>query len=244
MTWLFDLGNTRLKWARVDNGELRERGVLAHGEPGFERALDARLAELPRAERALLASVAGEDLTARVAALAARHGVPCERVRTQSEFAGLRIAYAEPARLGVDRFLALLGAHRRGPGPWLIVSVGTALTLDLLADGAHLGGLIAPSPALMRQMLALRVPALDVAGGNAVDFARCTEDALAGGTVGAALGLIERSHAQAATVLGAAPTLLLAGGGGDALRPALRVPALATPDLVLEGLAFRAGRAP
>jgi type III pantothenate kinase len=240
VTWLFDLGNTRLKWARFDDGGLREHGALAHGEPGFEHALDACLAELPRAERALLASVAGEDLAARVAALAARHGVPCERVHTQSEFAGLRIAYAEPARLGVDRFLALLGAHRRGPGPWLIVGVGTALTVDLLADGEHLGGLIAPSPALMREMLASRVPALDVAGGERVDFARCTEDALAGGTVGAALGLIERSHARASECLGTTPALLIAGGGGDSLLAALRVPAEAAPDLVLEGLAVRA----
>ena len=31
----------------------------------------------------------------------------------------------EPARLGVDRFLALLAAHGRGAGPCLIAGVGT-----------------------------------------------------------------------------------------------------------------------
>lgn len=237
MTWLFDLGNTRLKWACWSDGELRERGVLAHGQNGFELALDAALSALPRGHRAWLANVASENLAARVTALCARYGVACTRVTTQAECGGLRIAYAEPRRLGVDRFLAMLGAQRRGPGPWLIASVGTALTLDLLAAGTHHGGLIAPSPDLMREALAVRVPALDLAGGDAVDFAVRTEDALAGGASGAALGLIERSHARAAARLGVAPRLLLAGGGAATLSPGLAVPHEAAPDLVLEGLA-------
>lgn len=238
MSWLLDLGNTRLKWAhRSPTGELQAVGALAHADTGFEQALDAALARLPRSGGAWLASVAREDLASRVAALCARHGVPCERVRTRHAMAGVRIAYAEPARLGVDRFLSLLAAHARGPGPWLIVGVGTALTVDLLDDGEHHGGLIAPSPALMQEILAMRAPALDVAPGAPVDFAGGTEDAIAGGTLGAALGLVERSHARATQRLGRMPSILVSGGAADSIAAALPLSCVLAPDLVLEGLA-------
>lgn len=243
MSWLLDLGNTRLKWALDAADGLGQTGALAHTDPGFETRLDAQLACLPRAPVAWLASVAREGLAGRVAALCERHGVPCQRVRTLPAMAGVRIAYAEPERLGVDRFLGLLAAHGRGPGPWLIVSVGTALTVDLLDAGEHHGGLIAPSPALMQEILALRAPALDVPPGQPLEFAGGTEDAIAGGTLGAALGLIERSFERAARRLGRAPGLLLSGGGGPELGAALSLPHIPAPDLVLEGLAVWARHA-
>lgn len=238
MEWLFDLGNTRLKWAVLDAGRIVDRGALAHAAADFERSLDACLDALPRPSRALLASVAGEDLAARVAAIAARGGVVCERVKTRAEAAGVRIAYAEPARLGVDRFLALLGAHRRGDGPWLVAGVGTALTIDLLAtDGHHLGGMIAPSPTLMRDALARRAPQLDVAEGERRDFATDTADALVTGCDVAAVGMITLAHAMAMRRIGQPPRLLLCGGGAPDLLPALPLPHEWAPDLVLDGLA-------
>jgi hypothetical protein len=72
-------------------------------------------------------------------------------IATSAQAHGVRIAYSDPARLGVDRFLALIGAHALHAGPKLIVDAGTAVTYDLLlADGSHLGGLILPGIALMR----------------------------------------------------------------------------------------------
>lgn len=238
--WLLDLGNSRLKLAVLERGELRGLPALAHAEPGFDTALAQALEALPRARRAWLASVAAADLSERVRAIVHRLGVPCETAFTRAELAGVRIAYAEPQALGVDRFLALLAAHRRGPGPWLIVGVGTAITIDLLDAGAHRGGLIAPSPALMRRALARQAHQLDVADGLPVDWAGNTADALAGGVHAAALGMIERCHARAAAQLDAAPRLLLAGGGAPDLLPALALPAQFLPELVLEGLAVYA----
>lgn len=238
MEWLFDLGNTRLKWAVLDAGRIQLQGALDHSATDFERVLDARLEALPHPSRALLASVAGEDLAARIAAIAARSGVVCERVRTSSAVAGVRIAYAEPSRLGVDRFLALLGAFRRGAGPWLVAGVGTALTIDLLAaDGQHLGGMIAPSPTLMREALARRAPQLDVEDGERRDFATDTADALVTGCDTAAVGMISHAHGLAGRRLGQSPRMLLCGGGAPDLLPALPLPHEFVPDLVLDGLA-------
>ncbi|MFT4256324.1 MAG: type III pantothenate kinase [Pseudoxanthomonas sp.] len=242
--WLFDLGNSRLKCAPLhDDGRFGEVRALAHGEAAFIETLHALLPV--QADVACLSSVASPALTAAVRdALLARFRV-LSFARTQPALAGVRIAYAEPEKFGVDRFLALLAARARGRQAWLIAGVGTALTLDLLdADGLHHGGRIAPSPRLMREALHRAAAQLPASGGEYVEFATDTADASASGCDGAALALIERSLHQARERLGNTPTLLLHGGGSDDLR-ALLPQATFAPSLVLEGLAAwtRAGHA-
>lgn len=228
--WLFDLGNSRLKAAPVEGRGHGDIVATAHG--GEAAAFASLLPE--RGGVAYLASVASPALaTALLEALAQRFDRICI-ARTQAAFGGVRIAYAEPARLGVDRFLALLGAHALG-GPAMVVAVGTALTIDLLgADGRHHGGRIAPSPSLMREAMHARVPHLPESGGAYREFADDTAGALASGCEGAALALVERSREHAAALLGGTPRVLLHGGGADALRN--RLDGEWTPALVLDGL--------
>jgi type III pantothenate kinase len=234
-TWLFDLGNSRLKCAPLHDGVVGEVVAIDHDgsafAPGWEQRLPTRF------DDASVASVAAPALTVELLdALAAR----CSRIsmaRTQAAFDGVRIAYPHPQRLGVDRFLALLAVHARGRQPALVVGVGTALTIDLLdAGGVHRGGRIAPSPALMRAALHARAPQLPAEGGHWSEFADDTIDALASGCDGAALGLVAGSLDAAAGLLGARPRLLLHGGGATALLPHLG-DAVHAPALVLEGLA-------
>ncbi len=236
--WLFDLGNTRLKCAPLQaEGSLGAVQAHAHVDHAgrFAAALPARGAV------AYVASVARSELRLELLDALSRRFERIAIARTERAFAGLRIAYADPGKLGVDRFLAMLGARAQAPGAALVVGVGTALTLDLVAaDGRHHGGRIAPSPTLMRTALHARVPQLPAAGGAYAEFADDTEPALASGCEGAALGLIERSLAAASTVLGATPRLCLHGGGADALRTHLVAVAPEAP-LVLLGLACWAG---
>ena len=118
-----------------------------------------------------------------------------------------------------------------------MVGIGTALTIDVLdADGGHRGGRIAPSPRLMREALHAHAAALPEAGGAYAEFADDTAPALASGCEGAAIALVERSLAQATTLLGAAPSLRLHGGGAATLRPLLPAHDW-VPDAVLRGLA-------
>lgn len=233
--WLFDLGNTRLKFAPLhDDGTPGEVVAVAHGEGDFAARVDR---VLPReGDIAYLASVSSPATTAMLREALSARFARIAVARTQSQYAGLRIAYADPDKLGVDRFLALLAAHARG-GASLVVGVGTALTIDLLdGDGRHRGGRIAPSPALMRAALHQRARQLPESGGVYAEFADDTESALASGCEGAALALVERSRIAAADTLGAAPDLLLHGGGAAALAAHLPQAELAS-HLVLHGLA-------
>ncbi len=230
-TWLFDLGNTRVKFAPLQrDGTPGETVAIVHDDRGDW------LQALPRGEVALIASVASQ--ARRVALVDALRAAGCVRlhgVHTQGRLGRLRIAYAQPRHLGVDRFLTLLAAL--DAGPVMLVGVGTALTCDLLdAQGVHRGGRIAPSPMLMREALHARAPVLPEHGGVYADFADDTVHALASGCEGAALALIERSLDAGERLLGSRPALWLHGGGAEALRS--RLPGhVWIADAVLRGLA-------
>lgn len=240
--WLLDLGNTRLKLARVDGDGLGPVTALAHGEAGSEAALATALAAAVPGETAWLACVAPEPLRLRVEGLLVAHGLRPRRAATRPECAGVRIAYADPSRLGVDRFLALLAARARG-GDQLVVSFGSAITVDLLdARGVHHGGLIGIAPEHARQALVERFPALD-RGGATVDapiFGVDTPEAVAAGVHGQALGLVLAAWGDACVRLGHPPALMVGGGDAPAFADALarRLPAeLALREaMVLDGL--------
>ncbi|TBR11387.1 MAG: type III pantothenate kinase [Lysobacter sp.] len=234
-TWLFDLGNTRLKCAELRDG----KAGPVHALPYATGSMGTLLAGiLPmHLDIAHVASVATASRRVDLLEALTRHCGRIELARTQARFDGLRIAYADPARLGVDRFLAMLGARRQVQGAVLVCSVGTAITLDLVdAEGIHRGGRIAPSPALMREALHARAPQLPAEGGAWVDWALDTDDALASGCQSAALALIDEAHASARRCLDGEVRLLLHGGGVEPVV-ARRPDALHVPALVLDGLA-------
>ena len=233
--WLFDLGNTRLKLA--PQGAVGSGGVAAFAHDG-SRLDPAWTAVLPpRIEVAWLASVGPAALRAELLQVLVPRAARVVEVRVEQMMADVRIGYPEPARLGVDRALALVGARAHASGWALVVGVGTALTIDLLDPaGVHLGGSIAPSPTLMREALHARASQLPVQGGVMADFATDTADALAAGCLGATLGLVERSRAAALTRARQAPVVLVHGGGATALLPHIDG-AMHVPSLVMDGLA-------
>ena len=170
-------------------------------------------------------------------------------LRPAAQACGVRCAYAEPARLGADRWAALLGARGLTGGPCLVVDAGSALTIDAMAaPGRHLGGWILPG-------LAMMVGALEARTGDLAHFRRAsamrvsdgfptdTRSAMEEGARLAALGAIAAAQAQLAQHAGAPPRLLLAGGDAPALHSALENAEL-VPDLVLRGLARAAAGAP
>jgi type III pantothenate kinase len=240
MRLLLDLGNTRLKWAL----QAQPDGWLARGAVDWQEGLAAALASawagLPRPEQVIAASVVDAAREAQVAAMAERlFACTPTWLRTPAHACGVRNAYAEPQRLGVDRFLAMVAAHADGRAPCVLAGVGTAITLDALAaDGRHLGGLIAPGPRLMQQSL------LDATArvrperpGEIVELADNTADAVASGCWLAAAALVERFATRSAARFGTAPALILGGGDATPLLPLLSLPAKLSQDGVLRGLA-------
>jgi type III pantothenate kinase len=241
MKLLLDLGNTRLKWALQE----QPPGWLAHGALDWQDEIAEKLpgawAGLPRPDLVVAASVVDGARENRLAEIVQQVFARAPHwLRTPASACGVRNAYAEPQRLGVDRFLAMVAAHAAHRTPCVLASAGTALALDALrADGRHLGGLIAPGVRLMQQSL-LDATALvrPQRAGDILELADNTADAVTSGCWQAAAALIERFHAHALRQLGATTTLILDGGDAQQLASMLSVPAVLVRDGVLQGLAL------
>ena len=239
MRLLLDLGNTRLKWAV--QGDAVE--WFAHGALDWQGNVGDKLVEawlgLPRPNQMVAASVVADTRERQVVEIVQQMfgGAPYW-LRTPAQACGVHNAYAEPQRLGVDRFLTMVAAHAVHREPCVLVSAGTALALDAMAhDGRHLGGLIAPGVRLMQQSL-LDATALvrPQRAGDILELADNTADAVASGCWQAAAALIERFYARVLPRLGGAAVLILDGGDAPQLLPLLSVPAQLGPDSVLRGL--------
>jgi type III pantothenate kinase len=239
---LLDMGNTRLKWALQAQGAgWLAQGALEWGEVDLDDKLAATWAELPQPMRIASASVVDDVREHRIAAITQRvFGMAPHWLRTPASACGVRNAYAEPRRLGVDRFLAMVAAHASHRTPCVLVSAGTALVLDALgADGLHLGGLIAPGVRLMQQsLLDSTAQVRPRRAGVILELADNTADAVTSGCWQAAAALIERFHAHMLPRLGATPTLVLDGGDAQQLASMLSLPATLVRDGVLQGLAL------
>ena len=240
MKLLVDVGNTRLKWASIGaDGQLRPGGVFAHADGSLVAELRREWGGLARVQSAWVASVVASVREQELAAFVReRFGFGVQFVRSPAAALGVRNAYAEPERLGVDRFLALAAAHARAARLQVLVSVGTALTVDALdAGGNHLGGLIVASPLAMRQAIVAGTARVDASGGQLRERPRSTADAVVTGSLYAAAGAIERFRASLVPPGEPLPPLLLGGGGADELEPLL-APVERVHDLVLHGLAL------
>jgi type III pantothenate kinase len=239
MKLLIDLGNTRLKWASWNGKTLHPGGAIVHsGNESVDFAILCK--DIQSVESVWVASVATLTLNDRLAKDLGRIcDEPLHFVSSRAEACGVRNAYSQPARLGVDRFLAMIAAHAHAHEPTVLASCGTALTLDLLAEnGVHVGGLIAPAPDLMRSALLGNTARLGELGdGHVGEFATNTADAVESGTWLAAVALIERFVAKASERLGSAPALLLSGGGAQRLGELIQRSHRIDAELVLRGLA-------
>jgi type III pantothenate kinase len=243
---LVDIGNTRIKWALLDGRQLAARSSAVHRD-ALDAALAVLNAALPRElGRVIVANVAGERVAERLRELvAARAGARVEFVATTAERFGVRCAYAEPARLGVDRWVALLAAHHAAAGAACVINAGTAVTFDAVdAGGQHLGGLILPSARLIAASLdrhtsniGATAPAAGARAGLEL-LGKSTDAAVGNGAMLALAAALDRAVGTVARALGTQPRVYLSGGDAAPLRGWLETSVELRADLVLEGLAL------
>jgi type III pantothenate kinase len=230
---LLDIGNTRLKWAYAEAGVIVAHGAEAHqGQPAD---CLSRL-DLDEPESVRVCSVAGaaNDLALTKVCVARWQQSP-KFARAEAERQGLRSAYAEPARLGVDRWLAMLAGWRLAGGACVVADAGTALTIDVIdGQGRHQGGVIAAGlhtsekAVLGATRFATRTTPLPVHAGLGQDTEACVRQ----GAMLSVLGALDRAAALAPGV-----PRYLAGGDAPALIDAL-TGWEHRPLLVFEGLLF------
>ncbi len=233
-----DIGNTNLKWSRYENGLLGPVHSLRHisGKvPGLEAAWRA----LPRPECVRVANVAGAAVQ-RMLANATQRLWQCSPgfARPRQQAYGVTIAYEDPQRLGVDRWLALIAVQNAGMTPALVLDCGTAVTLDAI-DGAgnHLGGLIVPGLRMMYDSLfaGTRIPVLPFKEHQAI-LGRDTDECISGGALQAIAGMTERVCDRLHRGRDMQPQIVLTGSDARKIGGQLESPHRYEPGLVLQGL--------
>lgn len=239
-----DIGNTRLKWALY--AAPRPGATIVAQGAAFLEAIDD-LAEtawrgLATPDTMLGSNVAGEGIRRRAEAQFEAWDVEPRWVVTAPAACGVVNGYDHPTRLGVDRWVALIGARQRllargARQPALVVMVGTAVTVDALdADGRFLGGLILPGFGLMLRALEMGTAGLKAPTGEAVDFPTNTSDALMSGGSDAMAGAVERMHRKLARLAGQPPAVLMSGGAAVKLASLTDLAVETVETLVFDGL--------
>ncbi len=244
MILLIDIGNSRIKWAILENGALHGADAIEHhGDTTVVDAMFERISLTPMS--VVAANVAGDLFGTRVVESVREHwGLSVLFATTQPQAGPVRNGYKDFRQLGVDRWLAIIAAVERCAGSVCIVDAGTAVTIDVVAaDGAHLGGYIIPGLDLMRQSLGQQTGDLRRLGGD--EFRQLpqgwpapgesTAEAINGGALAAVCCLIDRC-VDLLRERGEIPTLVVTGGDAQRLIRHLDAPAHYQPQLVLEGL--------
>jgi type III pantothenate kinase len=231
-----DIGNTALKLALAENGVLQKARSYRHGEYRVGELLAEQLLSCP-VDRLVFASVYQSSLSVAIKDWCLVNHIAVSEIKTSAQLHGLRNGYEQPLQLGVDRWLAMLAAWVQNARPFVLVSAGTAVTLDVVdLSGLHLGGLIMPGLELMQQSLLQHTVAItECAADPAFEhiLQKNTAAAVSSGTVLAIAGMIEKTmHKFKSDNF----DLLLTGGAAGQLSAVLDTPCTLVADLVLGGL--------
>lgn len=238
---LLDIGNTRLKWARLKDGTFLPGDELLHaGQLDIEKLTQIRLDALP--DLVMAACVAGSKNELLLQEWVQRQFQrDIEFVTAEQQMHGVINAYADPAQLGSDRWVAMIAAHQEWQGNLCVIDAGTALTLDLVQkDGRHLGGYILPGLGMMQHCLVegseIPISTDSVILASNTQVGDSTIKCISNGALQAACGLIERTILQFEQQSQETVQPILTGGDSQSLVDNLTIPCVREPNLVLRGL--------
>ena len=133
---------------------------------------------------------------------------------------GVTNHYYKVQQHGSDRWFNVLGSRLFSPNTCVVVSCGTAITIDAIThDNHYLGGSIMPGFNLMKEAMAAKTANLNQPIGKAYPFATSTPNALASGMHDAASGAVILMHQRLKErQQGLAVDLILTGGGASKIE--------------------------
>jgi len=154
----------------------------------------------------------------------------------------IRLEVDEPQTVGADRIVNTLAARELYARDTIVVDLGTATTYDLVtADGAFVGGVIAPGVSAGLEWLSRRTAKLPSVGMTPPDRVigtrteTCIRSGIFYGVIDAVDGMVERIREE----WGRTDVLVVATGGyAEVVGPAAHTVDEIAPFLTLTGLAI------
>lgn len=239
MKLLIDAGNTRIKYAFDNQGQLSEIKYLKKDDLHFLLTQDV----LTQLKKVMVAAVGQSIMVNQLISLFHDVRIPVQILSSEHSYRGLVNSYQEPEQLGVDRWLAMLGARSLYHGQHLlVVDAGTATTIDFVdATGIHHGGWIMPGLQLMRDALLGETERVksEHQSIDQIMFANNTSLAVNHGVNAGTIGAIEQAIKLASSHTekhGGELVVLLTGGDAQQLSPLLSVRARSINALIFIGM--------
>lgn len=240
-----DIGNSRMKWGRVAGGAVAEMVSLSLTD---EREWEGQLAKWRLALPLKKWAMAGVNppATERFESWVGNKGL---RISNYGQIP-IAVEVEEPEKVGIDRLLNAYAAMSHEAT--LVVSVGTAVTIDLI-DGRGLfhGGAILPGFRVMLKSLSQqtsKLPEIDIFEPASPVPGKTTIEAIRTGVFWAILSAItslRASYQDSPALLGSGSRLLpvvLTGGDSWLLFDNIEPPFQHIPALTLEGIRLAAER--
>jgi type III pantothenate kinase len=221
MKLLVDAGNTAIKLAHWDGEQIL--------------AINATELDWQHYDAVLVSAVRSNEALQNLVDEAQKHSLEVNFATVTPELSGVSCGYQAFQHLGIDRWLAVLGAWSLWPTQNLVVvDAGTATTIDMVnLNGEHLGGWIIPGLDLMMESIVMR--AQKVFTSELIDFELSagtdTPIALSRGCFASQLGAVN----EARNLFGQNCQVVVCGGYGLLLQQHLNL-AHYQPDLVFTGL--------
>ncbi len=241
---VFDVGNTSLKFALVQNGRPGPPSVHEHDALTPKKLLQVLkgLAKDKQIEGAIACSVSPANCTRLREAWRSVSRIPLLFLNHHMKLP-IALKYPQPATIGPDRLAAASASFVRLRKAHIVIDAGTAITVDCIDEkGRFLGGAIAPGPAVMTDYLASStglLPKMEFSGA-VPKIGRSTEGAMRIGVrvgYGAMINAIV-NHLQKGAFDQRKVPLLVTGGHARKAARELRQDTKVVSGLTLEGLAI------
>lgn len=232
MIVLVDAGNTAVKLAYLNE----TKQLVTIGVEQFYQCAD-------KVQKVIYGSVSELTEFKDLLNFCTEAGIKLVEAKVTPEHNGIICGYSEFKNLGVDRWLAILGARKiYAQETLIVVDAGTAVTIDVCRNNSHLGGWIAPGLNLMQSSIIDKAPG--VFSSNQIkpeQFGTDTPSALFHGCLHAILGMIQ--NAVELTLTDEQQSfetnnvkLILTGGDANILHTHLSIDSTVNSELVFDGL--------
>ena len=165
-------------------------------------------------------------------------GVPTVMVSADVDL-GIAVRADNPAEVGADRLANTLAAGRKYGTPAVVVDFGTATNFDVAAaDGAYVGGAIAPGMGASMEALVSRTARLFRVPLSKPERAigRNTVACLQSGAFFGYVGLVDSLLRRIVDELGGRAAVIATGGLADVLAPEVPIIQHVDPQLTLDGI--------
>ena len=144
---LVDVGNTRIKYCLLCNVEQDPFATQDFSE------LINFLDQQHNITHLYLASVRNPSEIEELLHACKQRNICVIEKHTEREAFGIKNSYADEKKMGVDRWLAMICAAEKTKKSFCVIDIGTAITVDFVINGQHLGGWIVPGYDVMKDAL-------------------------------------------------------------------------------------------